>query len=206
MSGQLIAQVEKTKGGGMDMTVTPTELDGVLVVQPEWFEDERGFFFESYSKRRWEQHGLSLDFVQDNHSRSGKGVVRGFHFQNGLAPQHRLVRCTVGAIWDVVVDIRVGSPTFGKWFGIELTAENRTQLLMGPEFAHGFAVLSDVAEVQYKTTGFHTQGTEGLLAWDDPDVSVPWPVENPVLSAKDSANPSLADYLANPSFHWGVEA
>ncbi|ATE53347.1 MULTISPECIES: dTDP-4-dehydrorhamnose 3,5-epimerase [Actinosynnema] len=191
---------------GMDMTVTPTEIDGVRVVQPEWFEDERGFFFESYSKRRWEQHGLHLDFVQDNHSRSSRGVLRGLHFQTGLAPQHRLVRCTAGAIWDVVVDIRVGSPTFGKWFGIELSATNRTQLLMGPGFAHGFAVLSDVAEVQYKTTGFHTPEAEGLLAWDDPDVGIPWPVEDPTLSAKDSANPSLAAYLENPAFHHGVEA
>lgn len=201
MSGQVIA-----RSSGMDMTVQPTEIDGVRVVQPEWFEDERGFFFESYSKRRWEQHGLSLDFVQDNHSRSGKNVVRGLHFQNSIAPQHRLVRCTVGAIWDVVVDIRAGSPTFGKWFGIELSAQNRTQLLMGPEFAHGFAVLTDVAEVQYKTTGFHDPAAEGLLAWDDPDVSVPWPVESPILSAKDSSNPSLATYLANPAFLWGEEA
>ncbi|MEU7532013.1 dTDP-4-dehydrorhamnose 3,5-epimerase [Saccharothrix sp. NPDC042600] len=191
---------------GMDMTVTPTELEGVFVIQPEWFEDERGFFFESYSKRRWEQHGLSLDFVQDNHSRSTRGVLRGFHFQNTLAPQHRLVRCTVGAIFDVVVDLRVGSPTFGKWYGIELTAQNRTQLLIGPEFAHGFAVLSDVAEVQYKTTGFHNPLAEGLLAWDDPDVGVAWPITDPILSAKDSTNPSLARYLENPAFTFGAQA
>lgn len=191
---------------GMDMTVTPTELEGVFVIQPEWFEDERGFFFESYSKRRWEQHGLSLDFVQDNHSRSTKGVLRGFHFQNTLAPQHRLVRCTVGAIFDVVVDLRVGSPTFGKWYGIELTAQNRTQLLIGPEFAHGFAVLSDVAEVQYKTTGFHNPLAEGLLAWNDPDVGVVWPIDDPILSAKDSTNPSLAEYLEHPAFTLGAHA
>ncbi|HEV7980491.1 dTDP-4-dehydrorhamnose 3,5-epimerase [Amycolatopsis sp.] len=197
---------ETSKDVGMDMTVKPTELDGILVIQPEWFSDERGFFFESYNARRWEKHGLSLNFVQDNHSRSSKGVLRGFHFQNSDAPQHRLIRCTVGSVYDVVVDIRVGSPTFGKWFGIELTAENRTQLLMGPEFAHGFAVLSDVAEVQYKTTGFHTAGTEGLLAWNDPDVGVEWPIQNPVLSAKDSANPSLAEYLKNPAFTQGEKA
>jgi dTDP-4-dehydrorhamnose 3,5-epimerase len=184
----------------VDITVKETELDGVLIIQPSWFEDERGFFFESYSRRRWAAHELDVTFVQDNHSRSGKGVLRGFHFQDATAPQHRLVRCTVGVIWDVVVDMRVGSPTFGRWLGVELTAENRTQLLMGPEFAHAFVVLSEVAEVQYKTSGFHEPSAERTLAWNDPDVGVPWPVDHPILSAKDGANPGLAAYRENPAF------
>lgn len=187
----------------MDMTVTATPLDGVLVIEPDAFVDERGFFFESYSARRWRTHGLSLDFVQDNHSRSRADVIRGFHFQDETAPQYRLVRCTVGAVWDVVVDLRVGSETFGLWYAEELTADNRKQLLMGPEFAHGFAVLSDWAEVQYKCTNFHQSSAERALAWDDPDIAVPWPISDPVLSEKDSHNPSLAEYLNDPAFSRG---
>ncbi len=190
----------------MDIRIEETDLEGVAVLHPEAFEDERGFFFESYSSRTLARHGIDLSFVQDNHSRSARNVVRGLHFQDASAPQHRLVRCTVGAIWDVVVDIRVGSPTFGQWFGTELSAENRRQLLIGPAFAHGFAVLSDVAEVQYKCTGLHNGAAEGSLLWDDPTVAIDWPVDEPILSARDRSAPGLDAYLQNPAFTAGALA
>jgi dTDP-4-dehydrorhamnose 3,5-epimerase len=185
----------------MDIRVSKTELAGALIIDLEPFEDERGFFFESYSKRTFEQHGLFHTFVQDNHSRSRRGVLRGLHYQDMTAPQVRLVRCTLGEIWDVIVDLRVGSPTFGKWIGLYLSALNKKQLLMGPEFAHGFIVLSDMAEVQYKCTGFHTPSAEHTLAWNDPDVAVPWPEREPTLSSKDRVGRRLSDYLKNPFFH-----
>ena len=188
----------------MDIRIEETDLEGVAVLHPEAFEDERGFFFESYSSRTLARHGIDLSFVQDNHSRSARNVVRGLHFQDASAPQHRLVRCTVGVIWDVVVDIRVGSPTFGQWFGTELSADNRRQLLIGPAFAHGFAVLSDVAEVQYKCTGLHNAAAEGSLRWDDPTVAIDWPVDEPILSARDRSAPGLDVYLQDPAFTAGA--
>src|SRR5436190_530358 len=136
----------------MNIRVVPTEIAGVMRIEPEFFEDERGFFFESYSKRNFGKNDLDLDFVQDNHSRSARGVLRGFHYQDTRAPQWRLVRCTVGEIFDVVVDLRPSSPSYGKWAGFHLSAANKHQLLIPPEFAHGFCVLSDSAEVQYKCT------------------------------------------------------
>jgi dTDP-4-dehydrorhamnose 3,5-epimerase len=185
----------------MDMRVVRTEFDGIVIIEPDFFQDHRGFFFESYSKRRFAAHGLEYDFVQDNHSRSSRGVLRGLHYQNMAAPQFRLVRCTVGEIWDVAVDLRVGSPTFGKWFGVSLTAENKRQVLMAPEFAHGFVVLSDVAEVQYKCTGFHNPSAEASIAWNDPDVRIAWPIKDPILSDRDrTSGTSLKEYLKKPAF------
>lgn len=185
----------------MNIRISKTEIDGIMLIEPEYFQDERGFFFESYSKRTFESHGLDLTFVQDNHSRSAQGVLRGFHYQDSTAPQYRIVRCTVGEIWDVAVDLRVGSPTLGRWFGVKLTAENKLQLLISPEFAHGFCVLSPVAEVQYKCTNFHTPEAERTLAWDDPDIGVMWPVENPTLSVKDrERGKSFKEYLERPAF------
>ena len=125
----------------MNICIVKTEIDGLLIIEPDYFQDERGFFFESYSKQQFDEHGLDLTFVQDNHSRSTQDVVRGFHYQDKKAPQFRLVRCTVGEIWDVVVDLRLGSPTMGRWFGTKLTADGKKQLLIPPEFAHGFCVL-----------------------------------------------------------------
>jgi dTDP-4-dehydrorhamnose 3,5-epimerase len=190
----------------MDMRVSKTELDGVLVIDPDCFRDDRGFFYESYSQRRFARHGIDLTFVQDNHSRSRRGVLRGFHYQGAAAPQFRLVRCTVGEIWDVVVDLRIGSPTFGRWLGFTLSAENQRQLLIGPEFAHGFVVRSETAEVQYKCTGHHNPSAERALAWDDPDVAVDWPIDDPFLSARDRSGPSLKEYLASPEFIYGSVA
>ena len=137
----------------MDVTVSTTDFEGVLVLRPDAFEDNRGFFMESYHQQKLRKRGVDLTFIQDNHSRSHQGVLRGFHYQDSSAPQTRLVRCTVGEIFDVIVDLQIGSPTFGKYFGIRLSAENRQQLLIPPQFAHGFVVLSSVAEVQYKCTG-----------------------------------------------------
>jgi len=188
----------------MDMTVSATEIPDVRVIDPEVFGDHRGFFYESYSARRFAAHGIELGFVQDNHSRSGRGVVRGLHYQGPGGAQWRLVRCTVGEIFDVVVDLRIGSPTLGRWVGVRLSAENRRQLLIPPPFAHGFTVLSEVAEVQYKCSGLHSPADERALAWDDADLGIAWPLAGePVLSAKDAAAPSFKSYLEEPDFPAG---
>jgi len=185
----------------MNIRVVPTEIAGVRRIEPESFEDARGFFFESYSRRRFAEHGLDFEFVQDNHSRSARGVLRGFHYQDTSAPQWRLVRCTVGEIWDVVVDLRPSSATYGNWLGVHLSAANKHQLLIPPEFAHGFCVLSELAEGQYKCSNFHPPTAEQTLAWNDPDVAVKWPVATPQLSARDAARGmSFAQYRSQPIF------
>jgi dTDP-4-dehydrorhamnose 3,5-epimerase len=155
---------------------------------------------ETYHRRQLLERGLDFTFVQDNHSRSSRGVLRGLHYQDARAPQTRLVRCTVGEIFDAIVDLKIGSPTFGRSYSIHLTAENRKQLLIPAEFAHGFLVLSDVAEVQYKCTGHHDPAAERSLAWNDPEVAIAWPLATPTLSARDQSAPSLADYRCNPAF------
>ena len=188
----------------MKIRIVETDIEGVVLIEPEYFQDDRGFFFESYSKRRFEEHGLALTFVQDNHSRSGRGVLRGLHYQDASAPQYRLVRCTMGQVWDVVVDLRVGSPTLGHWFAATLNADDKRQLLIPPEFAHGFCVLSDCAEVQYKCTNYHTSQAERTLAWNDPDVGIAWPLADPVLSVRDrTTGQSFRDYLEHPAFACG---
>jgi dTDP-4-dehydrorhamnose 3,5-epimerase len=183
-----------------DIRIVETEIDGVRLIEVDCFYDDRGFFFESYHRQRFAAHGIDHTFVQDNHSRSKRHVLRGFHYQNAVAPQHRLVRCTVGEVWDVVVDLRVGGPTFGRWLGFTLKAEEKKHLLIPPEFAHGFVVLSDFAEIQYKVTAHHNPAAEVGLLWDDPDVGVRWPVASPILSPRDRTNPTLKDYLAEPAF------
>lgn len=191
----------------MDIRVTSTDIPGVSVIEPEFFQDHRGFFFESYNRRRFAEHGITHVFVQDNHSRSSRGVLRGLHYQDGRAPQFRLIRCTAGEIWDVVVDLRAGLPTFGKWFGITLSAENKKQVLVAPEFAHGFTVLSDAAEVQYKCTNYHDPAAEASIAWNDPDLRIAWPVRDPVLSERDrTGGASIRDYLRSPAFTFGRES
>jgi dTDP-4-dehydrorhamnose 3,5-epimerase len=184
----------------MNVQVLATPFAGVHVIQPDCFQDNRGFFMESYHRRRLLEHGLDFTFVQDNHSRSSYGVLRGFHYQDARAPQVRLVRCPVGEIFDVIVDLRLDSATFGRYFSIRLSAENRKQLLIPAEFAHGFLVLSEVAEVQYKCTGHHDPAAERSLAWNDPEVAVSWPLANPILSVRDQSGPSLADYRRAPAF------
>lgn len=186
----------------MEIRVIRTKLDGVVVIETAFAQDERGFFLESYHKQRYQERGIAYEFVQDNHSRSARNVLRGIHYQDMTAPQAKLVRCTVGAILDVAVDLRAGSPTFGQWIGVELSAENKQQLLVPVGFGHGFVTLSDFAEVQYKCDAYYTPSAESAIAWDDPEIGIAWPVTEPILSARDQAAMSFATYRANPAFHF----
>lgn len=176
------------------MKVIQTRLPGVLIIEPKVFGDERGFFVECYQAPRYREVGIELPFVQDNHSRSRQGVLRGLHFQR-KRPQGKLVRVTRGAVFDVAVDINPESPTCGQYVGVELTADNHHQLWIPPGYAHGFCVLSDVADFQYKCTDLYDPTDEGGLIWNDPDVRIPWPIQQPSLSDKDQANPSLRSLL-----------
>lgn len=174
------------------MNVNETGLPGVLILEPKVFGDERGFFMESYNRRVFAELGLPTDFVQDNHSRSARGVLRGLHYQI-QQPQGKLVRVVRGAVYDVAVDLRRSSPTFGRWEGVELSEENRRMLWIPPGFAHGFLVLSDYADFLYKTTDFYAPEHERCIAWNDPAIGIAWPFEGePVLSAKDQAGKALA--------------
>ena len=176
------------------MKVTPTAIPDVLVIEPRVFGDARGFFFESFNQAAFNQAtGLSENFVQDNHSRSARGVLRGLHYQI-QQPQGKLVRVVRGAVFDVAVDIRRSSPTFGRWEGIELTEENHRQLWVPAGFAHGFVVLSEFADFLYKTTDYYQPAFERSIAWDDPTIGIQWPAMDvaPQLSAKDKTGVSLA--------------
>jgi dTDP-4-dehydrorhamnose 3,5-epimerase len=171
----------------MPYTVTPTSLPDVLILEPKVFGDDRGFFFESFNARDFAQlTGLDVQFVQDNHSRSAKNVLRGLHYQI-QHPQGKLVRVTQGAVFDVAVDMRRSSPTFGKWAGVELSADNKRQLWVPPGFAHGFVVLSETAEFLYKTTDYWYPEFERSLRWNDPQVDIAWPIQDePQLAKKDA--------------------
>jgi dTDP-4-dehydrorhamnose 3,5-epimerase len=182
------------------MQVTPTAIEGVLVLEPKVFGDARGFFFESYNQHVFAQaSGLDVAFVQDNHSRSAYGVLRGLHYQL-QQPQGKLVRVIEGEIFDVVVDMRRSSPTFGKWVGATLSGENRKQLWVPAGMAHGFVVVSASAEVLYKTTDYYAPQHEKCIAWNDPDIGVEWPALSidPLLSAKDTAGAALRDAQVYP--------
>jgi dTDP-4-dehydrorhamnose 3,5-epimerase len=174
------------------MRIVPTDLPGVVLVEPVVHRDSRGFFLETYNERRYRESGISATFVQDNHSRSGKGTVRGLHFQVGRM-QGKLVRAVAGEMFDVAVDVRRGSPTFGRWIGARLSAENFRQIYIPPGFAHGFAVLSEVGEVEYKCTELYDAAAELAIAWNDPQIGIDWPVAEPLLSAKDKAAPRLGE-------------
>jgi dTDP-4-dehydrorhamnose 3,5-epimerase len=184
----------------VDIQVTKTKLEGVVVIDTDFFRDERGFFIEVWHKERYAEAGLPYDFVQDNHSRSAKKVLRGLHYQDMTAPMGKLVRCTVGAVLDVAVDLRVGSPTLGEWVGVELSADNMRQIMVPDGFGHAFVTLSEFAEVHYKCSGLYTPASEGGVRWNDPDIGVEWPFDDPVLSARDQASQSLAEYLKAPAF------
>ncbi|MEO8359453.1 MAG: dTDP-4-dehydrorhamnose 3,5-epimerase [Vicinamibacteria bacterium] len=176
------------------MKVTETDLPGVVIIEPRVFQDPRGFFLETFSASRYEASGIPGPFVQDNHSRSLKGTVRGLHLQVSK-PQGKLMRAVSGSMLDVAVDVRVGSPNFGKWTSALLSGENFKQLYVPPGFAHGFAVLSDVVDVEYKCTGYYDPGDELTVLWNDPGIGVEWPVSDPILSARDSKALPLSELM-----------
>ena len=177
------------------MNVIETAIPGVVIIEPRVFEDARGYFFESFNQREFEEKVGPICFVQDNESKSSYGVVRGLHFQKGEHAQSKLVRVVKGAVLDVAVDIRKGSPTFGKWVSVELTEDNHRQFFIPRGFAHGFSVLSEMAVFQYKCDNFYAPQSEGAIAWDDPDLNIDWriPADKIILSAKDSKHPLLRE-------------
>ncbi|MCG3203640.1 MAG: dTDP-4-dehydrorhamnose 3,5-epimerase [Elusimicrobia bacterium] len=166
------------------MKFTPTDIPGLVFIEPHVFRDERGFFFENYHQKKFAQAGIQASFVQDNHSRSVKGTLRGLHFQMSR-PQAKLVRVLSGEIFDVVVDLRAGSPTFKKWQGFTLSSESFTELFVPVGLAHGFVTLSEQAEVEYKVTDFYDKNDEGGIIWNDPEIGIAWPISHPLLSPKD---------------------
>ena len=177
------------------MEIIELPLAGAKLIRPRVFRDPRGFFFESYSQERYRQGGIPEVWVQDNHSQSCQGTLRGLHYQS-TPGQAKLVRVSRGRIFDAIVDIRLGSPTFGKWYGLEVDAEEHSQVYIPVGFAHGFCVLSETAEVQYKGSAPYDGATECAIRWNDPDIGVAWPLQSPVLSARDQASESFADFKA----------
>lgn len=176
------------------MKITKTKLEGVVIIEPDVFGDNRGFFMESWNKKKMVEAGLDYDFVQDNHSKSTvKGTLRGIHFQKGDKAQAKLVRCVKGAVLDVAVDLRRNSPTFKQWVGVELSEENKKQLLIPRGFGHGFVTLTDDVEFLYKADNYYAPEADAGIRWNDPDVGVEWRIENPILSEKDKKNPFLKD-------------
>lgn len=173
------------------------EIPEVVLVEPKVFTDERGFFMETYKSSDFARFGLVERFVQDNHSRSARGVLRGLHFQNPPKAQGKLVRATAGEIFDVAVDIRKGSPTYGKWVGATLSAKNKQMLYVPPGFAHGFCVLSEEAEILYKATEEYSPQHDAGIIWNDPEIGIRWPLENPIVSAKDAGLPLIRDAKNN---------
>jgi dTDP-4-dehydrorhamnose 3,5-epimerase len=177
----------------------PTKLDGVALIEPQVHGDERGFFVETYSRERWRELGVDVELVQHNHSRSSKGTLRGIHFQTEPG-QAKLLRCVRGEILDVAVDLRRGSPTYGQWEAHVLDDVRHRQLFVPVGFGHGFAVLSDVADVAYQVSSYYDPATEAGIRWDDPEVGIEWGIENPLLSERDKTAPTLAE-IAN-SLPW----
>ena len=175
------------------MQIIPSRLAGAFIIEPRVFGDARGFFMETWNKARYVEAGISADFVQDNLSFSQRGVLRGLHFQNPN-PQGKLVQVLQGEVFDVAVDIRVGSPTFGDWEAVVLSAENRRQFYVPPGFAHGFCVTSETALFAYKCTDLYNPAAEGSVLWNDPDLGIPWPIDAPALSAKDRDGIRLRDF------------
>lgn len=175
------------------MIVEKTPIEGVLLIKPKIFGDKRGFFVETWQKKRYEEAGIDLPFIQDNHSMSTKGILRGLHFQK-KHPQGKLVMVSQGEVFDVAVDLRKDSSTFGKWFGALLTAENQHQLWIPPGMAHGFVVLSNTAHFHYKCTDYYHPEDEGSIRWDDPDIAIEWPISfEPVVSEKDARAPLFSE-------------
>lgn len=180
------------------MKIIPTDINGLLVIEPKVFADHRGWFVESFNKKVFNDNKINIDFIQDNHSYSNqKGVLRGLHFQNEPDAQTKLVRCTRGKIWDVAVDLRKSSPTYLKWFGIELSPKNHKIFLIPQGFAHGFVTLEENSEVQYKVDNFYNPNTDRSIRYNDPDISIRWPLKDVILSEKDQKAPYLKDSDVN---------
>ena len=185
------------------MKIQETGLDGVLLLEPTVFGDHRGFFMESYTKKKFEEMGLSYDLIQDNHSLSSEsGTLRGLHYQTNPMALTKIVRCTRGGILDVVVDIRKGSPTFGRWISAKLTAENKLQIVVPKGFAHGICTLEDNTEIMYKVDEYYSPEHDKGILWSDPGLAIDWPIEKPILSDKDKTQPLLND--AENNFEYGV--
>ena len=178
------------------MQVSTTPIEGLLVIQPAVFSDARGYFYEPYNKKTFTGNGIADDFVQDNQSCSQKGVLRGLHFQNPPYAQSKLLRVVQGSIWDVAVDIRKSSPTYGKYFGIELSAANKTIFYVPKGFAHGFLTLEDNTVLFYKCSDFYNKTAEESLVWNDPDMAIKWDITNPLLSEKDQNAKKLKDFIS----------
>lgn len=172
------------------MTVLTTKLPGVLIIEPEVFKDERGFFLETWHARRYAAAGIEMPFVQDNHSRSVKDTLRGLHFQR-TKPQGKLVRVIEGEIFDIAADVNPDSPTYAQWVGVSLSADDFRQIYVPPGYAHGFCVVSEIAQVEYKCTDFYDPADEGGVMWNDPVLGIAWPTETPILSRRDQQHPPL---------------
>jgi dTDP-4-dehydrorhamnose 3,5-epimerase len=181
------------------LNIRKTTLPGVLLIEPVVWKDDRGFFMETYHLEEFRDAGITEPFVQDNHSRSARGVLRGLHYQEPNA-QGKLVRCTRGAIFDVAVDIRRGSPSFGKWFGLELSDANKRMLWVPPGFAHGFCALADDSDLVYKCTTLYDAASDRSILWNDPEIGIEWPIAEPVLSGKDAGAPRLHEADVLPIF------
>ena len=180
------------------MNIIKTDIEDVIIIEPKVFGDHRGWFTETYSKKKFKEFGIDIDFMQDNHSLSAqKGTLRGLHFQLNPKAQTKLVRCTKGKILDVAVDIRDGSPTYKKWVAVELTEENKKQLLIPKGFAHGFLTLTDDVEVQYKVDEYYSPENDRSIRYDDPEIGVDWGIKDPILSEKDLNAPLLKDSNIN---------
>ena len=177
------------------MEIVETKIKDLLIIKPDVFLDERGYFFESYNRQRFLEHGLDMSFVQDNESQSMRGVLRGLHFQKPPFAQGKLVRVVKGAVRDVAVDLRTGSPTYGQWESVELTEGNKFMYWIPEGFAHGFVCLEDYSVFTYKCTNIYHKASEGSLRWNDPDLNIQWNIEDPILSEKDKVAPLFKDFI-----------
>jgi dTDP-4-dehydrorhamnose 3,5-epimerase len=191
-NSRLKAHNSKLKAKNMELI--KTSIDGLLIIKPDVFKDERGYFFESYNKERFAKAGLMMDFVQDNESKSDKGVLRGLHFQKPPYAQGKLVRVIKGSVMDVAVDLRKDSPTYGKWESVVLTEENKLQFWIPEGFAHGFVALEDNTIFNYKCTNVYNKESEGSIIWNDPDINIIWNIDNPILSEKDKISPLFKNF------------
>lgn len=178
----------------MDVITTP--IDGLLILRPDVYRDHRGYFLETWNKKRYVEAGIDCEFVQDNHSASTKGVLRGIHFQK-VYPQGKLISVSAGLVYDVAVDLRQGSPTFGQWFGTYLDTEKHEQFWLPPGMGHAFCVLSNTANFHYKCTDYYHPGDEKTIIWNDPDLAITWPSSEPIISDKDARAPTLKEWMAS---------